>query len=263
MLFTIDSWINFSYNIYVVLIFGLYFESNYLFFHHCYLNKTRDVASLLEPTSDFRSKEMLRGRTSKLAQSFTSTRVAILPLPVSHTRPPLNSLPTHSFPLFCLLRRHLTWETTEAVFLKVPAWQGDRGHYSAFSLIWKHQVKLKRGSSAPSLKTLSTPASLPSTSPRHPHLSLGGLSQSVLRPPLSVWYQCYCERLTKNRKPEGRQGRPEGQLNQSLYDGCSVGARSPEMHQTRWCNVCPLWSFFSFYSFSHTQSYTHKRHIII
>lgn len=39
--------------------------------------------------------------------------------------------------------------------------------------------------------------------------------------------------LTKNRKPGGRRGRPEGQLNQSLHDGCSTGAGSPEMQQTR------------------------------
>lgn len=45
---------------------------------------------------------------AKLAQSFTKTRVAILPLPVPHTRPPLNSLPTHSFPLPLFV----SWEDT-------------------------------------------------------------------------------------------------------------------------------------------------------
>lgn len=45
---------------------------------------------------------------AKLAQSFTKPRVAILPLPVPHTRPPLNSLPTHSFPLPLFV----SWEDT-------------------------------------------------------------------------------------------------------------------------------------------------------
>lgn len=101
-------------------------------------------------------------------------------------------------------------------FLKMPVWQGDRGHHSAFSLIWRDRVKLKRGSSAPSPKTLSIP------------LSLGGLPRSVLRPPLSVWHQQHCKRLTKNRKPGGQRGRPEGRLNQARCDGCSSGPRSPE-----------------------------------
>ncbi len=62
------------------------------------------------------AKETHRERTSEQARPFTNARVAILPLPVPHTGPQLNSSPTHSFPLFCLSRRHLTWETTEAAF---------------------------------------------------------------------------------------------------------------------------------------------------
>lgn len=45
---------------------------------------------------------------AKLAQFFTKSREAILPLPVPHTRPPLNSLPTHSFPLPLFV----SWEDT-------------------------------------------------------------------------------------------------------------------------------------------------------
>lgn len=184
------------------------------------------------------SPQIWRGQrdAAKLAESFTKTRVAILPLPVPHTRPPLNSLPTHSFPLPLFV----SWEDTSLekplrrLFksLCMAGWQ--RTPLSAFSLIWKTWARLKRGSSAPSLKTLL------STLQRHlavPCLSLGGLPPLVLRPPQSVWYQRYCEGLTKNRKPGGRRGRPEGQLNQSLYDGWGAGARSPEMHQTRRCKA--------------------------
>lgn len=180
---------------------------------------------------------------AKQDQSFTKTRVAILPLPVPHTRPPLNSLPTHSFPLPLFV----SWEDTSLekplrrLFkgLCVAGWQ--RTPLSAFSLIWKTWARLKRGSSAPSLKTLL------STLQRHPAvpcLSLGGLPPLVLRPPYSVWYQRYCERGTKNRKHGGRRGRLEGQRNQSLYDGCGAGARSPEMHQTRRCKARPPRLFF-------------------
>lgn len=68
-------------------------------------------------------------------------------------------------------------------------WQSDRGHHSAFSLIWKDQVKFKRGSSSPSQKTLSTPPSLPSTSP-HPTIPASAWVDSL------SWFSdlpCLCD----------------------------------------------------------------------
>lgn len=77
----------------------LFFFFNFLVF--CYLRKSRDDASHLRFD---RAKEMQPNWPSP----FTKSRVSILPLPVPHTSPPLNSLPTHSFPLPLFV----SWEDT-------------------------------------------------------------------------------------------------------------------------------------------------------
>lgn len=141
---------------------------SYTTLHQGYLRKTSDVASLLEPTSDFTGPERTTEEGQVNWMFYTNARVAILPLPVPHTRPPLNSSPTHSFPLFLSLEKTPHLRNHWGCFLKVPVWQSDRGHHSAFSLIWKDQVKFKRGSSSPSLKTLSTPPSLTTPHPTIP-----------------------------------------------------------------------------------------------
>lgn len=197
----------------------------------------------LSPLRFHGAKDRHRVWTSKLPESFTN-----LECPSSYCQSSQRATIKFFTHLF-FSSFFVSWEDTSLekplrlLFkgLCVAGWQ--RTPLSAFSLIWKDRVKLKRGFSAPSPQTLSTPAPSP-TLPPHLQHGLGGLPWSVLRPPLSVWYQRYCERLTKNRKPGGRQGRPEGQLNQSLHDGCSMGARSPENAPGKMAKftLCPVHS---------------------
>lgn len=96
------------------------------------------------------AKEPHRGRTSKLAQSFINARVAILPLPVPHTEPQLNSSPSHSSSLFLSLEKTPHLRNHWGCFLKVPVWQGDRGHHSLpFLLFGKTGWNWKGGPQLP------------------------------------------------------------------------------------------------------------------
>lgn len=157
----------------------------------------------LRPLRIHGSKERHRGRTSKLPESFTNMEWPSSYCQSSH-RATIKFFAHLFFSSFFVSWEDTSLEKPLRLLFKGPCVAGwQRTPLSAFSLIWKDRVKLKRGFSAPSPKTLSTPAPTPSLPP-HPQRGLGGLPWSVLRPPLSVWYQWYCERLTKNRKPRGR-----------------------------------------------------------
>lgn len=71
-------------------------ESNHrlFFFNFWFLSPGQEQSCCFSPQISWGQRD-----AAQQDQSFTKTRVAILPLPVPHTRPPLNSLPTHSFPL--------------------------------------------------------------------------------------------------------------------------------------------------------------------
>ena len=166
--------------------------------------------------------------------------MAILHSP--HTGPQLNSSPTYSSSLFLSLEKTPHLRNHWGCFLKVSVWQGDRGHHSLPFSNLERPDKIEKGVSVPSPKSLSTPA---------PNLTISAAVRvdspgRFLDLPLPVWYQLYCERLTKNRKPWGQLGRPEvSSISLRMMDA----ARRPghlKMNQTRWPNAHYSAQFASF-----------------
>lgn len=119
-----------------------------------------------------------------------------------------------------LLRNH--W----GCFLKVPVWQGDRGHHSVFSLIWTDFAKLKRGFSAPFPKTLTAPAPYPAT-PHHFSHAHGALPCSVLRSPTTTLL-CDTSSIVRGRQRTGSLGVGRACLKVSSISLCVMDvARRP------------------------------------
>lgn len=122
----------------------------------------------LRPLRIHGSKERHRGRTRKLPESFTNLEWPSSYCQSSH-RATIKFFAHLFFSSFFVSWEDTSLEKPLRLLFKGPCVAGwQRTPLSAFSLIWKDRVKLKRGFSAPSPKTLSTPAPTPSLPPASP-----------------------------------------------------------------------------------------------